>query len=118
MTSTEVSTTRNQPANVPTRSPRVEVSETDEAIWLSADMPGVSRDDVSVELDDGVLTIVGDVAASGSRPARRFRRQFTISDQALFDLDTVEAKMAHGVLEVRLPKMAKPQARQIKISAA
>jgi len=96
----------------------VEVSETKQAIRLSADMPGVGPGGVSVALDNDVLTLEGAVGESDKQPARRYRRRFTLNDAGLFDLDNICAKMANGVLEVQLPKAAKPEPRRIQITAA
>jgi len=118
MNTREIRTGNRTDNDVPYQTPRVEVSETKQAIRLSADMPGVGPNGVSVALDDNVLTLEGTVGKSDGHPARRYRRRFTLSDTGLFDVDTISAKMTNGVLEVQLPKAAKPEPRQIKITAA
>lgn len=98
--------------------PRVEISETEAAVRLYADMPGVGQNGATVELHDDVLSLEGAVENANGRAPRHYRRRFNLSDPALFDLDKVTAKMTHGVLEVEIPKAAKPQPRQIKITTA
>ncbi len=103
--------------------PRVEVGETETAVWLVADMPGVATDGATVELDETVLVIEGvvepaDVEKAESRPTRHYKRRFTLSDPALFDIANIKAKMANGVLEVEIPKASKPEPRQIKIATS
>ena len=98
--------------------PRVEINENEKAIYLFADMPGVGSNGANVELNDHLLSMEGAVEKADNRPARHYRRRFTLSDPALFDLDAISAKMRHGVLEVEIPKTAKPQPRQIKIAAS
>ncbi len=96
--------------------PRVEISETETAVRLYADMPGVGLNGATVELHDDVLSFEGSAESSNGRSARHYRRRFNLSDPALFDLEKIAAKMSHGVLEVEIPKAAKPQPRQIKIA--
>ena len=98
--------------------PRVEVSETENAVRLYADMPGVGLNGATVELHDDVLSLEGSVEKTNGRAPRHYRRRFNLSDPALFDLEKVSAKMSHGVLEVEIPKAAKPQPRQIKIATS
>ena len=81
-------------------------------------MPGVSKTGVSIELDEGVLKLEGTVEKADHRSARHFRRRFTLTDPALFDVEKINAKMTDGVLEIEIPKAAKPEPRQIKINAA
>lgn len=116
MTTSEISgAVRPNPIQYAT--PRVEVFETESAVFLAADMPGVGKNGVSIELDEGVLTLEGAVEKADHRAARHFRRRFTLTDPALFDVERISAKMDDGVLEIEIPKAAKPEPRQIKISA-
>ena len=116
MTTTEIA--KNTATPLRTHAPRVEISENDSAVWLVADMPGVGSNGASLELNENVLSIEGAVEASENRAARNYRRRFTLTDAALFDVDKIVAKMTNGVLEVQIPKAAKPEPKQIKITAA
>lgn len=97
--------------------PRVEIVETDKALSLTADMPGVGPNGATVEFEDNTLLIEGAVEKSVGRGPRHFRRSFSVTDPALFDLANISAKMSNGVLDVEIPKAAKPEPRQIKIKA-
>ncbi|MGH7788246.1 MAG: Hsp20/alpha crystallin family protein [Candidatus Binatia bacterium] len=114
-------TAQPTPEQVYVRTPEVEIFENDEALWVSADMPGVAPGNVDVSLDDGTLTVDGRVADSdraGAEPrtARHFRRRFALRDPNRFDTEHISAVLRHGVLEVRLPKAAQARRRQIPVS--
>src|SRR5262249_18431948 len=76
--------------------PPVEICEAAQALWVSADLPGVAAGDVEVALHDDVLTFTGRVAESD----HAFRRRFTLSDPSRFDTEHISAALRHGVLEV------------------
>lgn len=100
--------------------PRVDIRETDDALLVQAELPGISKKDVHLEVKDGVLTLSGerryekDVKEENihrvERAYGRFSRGFSLPSNV--DPDKVEASMKDGVLEVRLPKResAKPKA--------
>jgi HSP20 family protein len=104
--------------------PAMDVGESEEHYILTADLPGMSQDDVAIELDGEALTI------SGARPARaegdgyRFFRlerpsgtfQRTLTLPAGVDADAVTATFADGVLEVRIPKPERHRPRKVQIS--
>lgn len=104
----------------------VDVNETEKEFFLSADMPGLDKNDVSVDIHDGVITIKGDRAidneksTDGYRIRERqlgsFNRSFRLPDNV--NEDKVAAKFKNGVLTVTLPKTKEilPEGRQIKIS--
>ena len=105
--------------------PAVDIFESEQALTLMADMPGVEPGSVDVDLKDGVLTLsseASDPAGDKERPlSREFRygryyRQFTLSE--LIDQTRIEAKMKDGVLELILPKVEKAQPRKISVSQA
>ncbi len=117
MSTTEVSkNTELDPIRYVT--PPVEISENENAIQISVDMPGVGLTGATVEFNSGVLSLEGAVEKTNGRRPRHYRRRFTLSDANLFDLDHVAAKMSHGVLEIEIPKAAKPEPRQIKITTS
>ena len=104
----------------------VDVNETEKEFFLSADMPGLDKNDVSVDIHDGVITIKGERAidneksTDGYRIRERqlgsFNRSFRLPDNV--NEDKVAAKFKNGVLTVTLPKTKEilPKGRQIKIS--
>jgi HSP20 family protein len=94
--------------------PAVEIVEDDQAVYVEADLPGVSPDTVEVALDDGYLTVAGRV--TGASTERAYRRRFALNDPSQFDTDHISAELRHGVLALRLPKVAPPKPRQIAIT--
>jgi HSP20 family protein len=118
--------TRGRVQDEPTDwSPAVDVRETDKAFVVTADLPGVSAQDLEITTDKGVLTIRGTRPAAGEEPNRyrrveraygKFARRFTLPETA--KVDAIEAKTAHGVLTVTIPKREAVQPRRIEIAAA
>jgi HSP20 family molecular chaperone IbpA len=105
--------------------PEVDIRETDDALWLAADVPGVATDGVQVELEGDVLRVEGVVSTrdyEGLTPlyteynVGNWVRRFTLTDVHRLDAANVSARLANGVLEVRLPKVAREKARQIPVS--
>ena len=106
--------------------PAVDVTETETEFLLSADMPGLDKKDISVDIHDGVITIKGERAidnektSDGYRIRERqlgsFNRSFRLPDNV--NEDKVAAKFKNGVLTVTLPKTKEilSEGRQIKIS--
>ena len=103
--------------------PNVEIRETEEALWLWADMPGVPQSAVDVRLENGVLSIEGEVETDDYKdlaPAYteynvgNFKRTFRLS--TAIDAEHIEAKMDGGVLELRLPKAEEARPKTIPIS--
>ena len=104
----------------------VDVNETETEFFLSADMPGLDKKDISVDIHDGVITIKGErvidneKSTDGYRIRERqlgsFNRSFRLPDNV--NEDKVAAKFKNGVLKVTLPKTKEviPEGRQIKIS--
>jgi len=100
--------------------PRVDIRETDDALLVQAELPGIDKKDIHLAVKDGVLTLSGerryekDVKEEHVHRAERaygcFSRSFSLPTS--IDADKVDASMKNGVLEVRLPKResAKPKA--------
>jgi HSP20 family protein len=107
--------------------PRIDVSESDEAYVVRADLPGVEEKDVQISLEEGVLTIQGKLESEqeeerkGLRYAERVRGSFqrTIELPGELDETKVSASYKQGVLTVTLPKQPapKPQVRSIPITS-
>ena len=114
-----------RPADAADWIPAVDIAETDDRFVLTADLPGVSPDDIEISLEDNVLTLAGrraDVEAEGrrrhyaERRNGRFLRRFTLP--ATIDGDRIEARSAYGTLEITVPKRAEVQPRRIEVAAA
>jgi len=108
----------------PTFTPAVDIFETDTAITLLADMPGVKAQDLDVDLRDDVLTLSGEVsppeAADESDVAReyltgKYFRQFNLSEA--IDQAKIDAGLKEGVLRLTLTKVEKATPRKIVVSA-
>jgi HSP20 family molecular chaperone IbpA len=104
--------------------PAVDVFEDDGGITLLADLPGVSKETLELQVDGDALTIEGTVRAStpdGLQPlyaevrVPRYRRSFTLSRE--LDTSRIEANLKDGVLQLRIPKQAHAQPRRIEVSA-
>jgi HSP20 family protein len=108
-------TTREETARLRYRTPNVEVFEDGQALWVSADLPGVAPGSVDVAIDHGVLTISAPIGTNGDTPAT-FRRRFTLAEPSRFDTEHVNAVFRHGVLELRLPKADRAKRRQIPVT--
>jgi HSP20 family protein len=103
--------------------PLVDVIETGEEYLIRADLPGVSKDGLSVTLDDGELTITGSRAPEAlpegaryvfdERPHGTFTRTFILPGWA--DDSRIEAEFKLGVLTVRVQKAEYAKARTIAI---
>jgi HSP20 family protein len=109
----------------PTAAPRCDIRETDAAVLIHADMPGVPAGNVDVRLDGDVLTLTGRSAAA--EPAsfvplwreytpRTYERSFRLGHA--IDPDKVQAAIKDGVLTVTLHKRASAQPRRIQVQAA
>jgi len=103
--------------------PNVEIRETEDALWLWADMPGVDQGSVDIHLESGVLSIEGTVQTgeyADLAPAYteynvgNFRRSFRLS--TAIDTQRIEARMKSGVLELHLPKSEEARPQRIPIT--
>jgi HSP20 family protein len=105
--------------------PPVDVWETDSEVVYALDLPGMIEDELSVEFDEGALTVSGtrerknEVSKDG---LYRYERRFgsfarTIGLPQGVTEDSVQAKYENGVLEVRVKKPQQPKPRRIQIGA-
>jgi len=104
--------------------PAVDIREDDNRYLLTADIPGINGKDIEITLEEGVLTVKGErntdpgVAEQGYRRRERthgsFIRQFSLPDTV--DTTSISASASDGVLEVTIPKQAKPEPRRITVS--
>jgi len=105
--------------------PPVDLIEAEDHFVLKADLPGLSEDDVSIEVQDGTLTISGERTAeheSRERGWYRIERSFGSFNRSLtlpdgVDADAISAQFDRGVLEVRIPKPEERKPRRVTISA-
>jgi HSP20 family protein len=104
--------------------PAVDVEETADALVLTAELPGMSRDAIDIELEDGVLTIQGEKkeeqkeeGTQGLLYERRwgsFTRRFTLPRAV--DSANITARYDNGILSIRVPKAEEAKGRKIEIA--
>jgi HSP20 family protein len=103
--------------------PAMDLVETGDHLVLRADLPGMSEDDVDIEIKDGVLTLSGERKAEHEekgegfhrveRSFGRFSRSLSLPEGV--DADKVDANFADGVLEVRVPKPEESKPTRVQI---
>jgi HSP20 family protein len=109
-----------------TRWPRVDIDEDRDAYHLRADLPGMTREDIAVSVENGVLTISGEKKEEKrehdknkfyhyERSYGKFCRSFNLPEDT--DAAAIEAEYANGVLALTLKKSekAKPKAIEVKV---
>ena len=106
--------------------PKVNVYEYDDKIGIVAEIPGLDKKNVTVDVEDGVLTISGDkhgfTESDGAKCITRelkqssFKRSFNLGEH--LDGDDVSAEFKDGMLSISIPKMEpeKPKKKIVKIS--
>ena len=106
--------------------PPVDIFEEPDALRITAEVPGVSPDNLKISLENNVLSIHGtkeQVAQERSERVHRyertygaFERSFTLP--ATVDANSIKASYEHGVLTLTLPKVEKAKPRQIEVKVA
>jgi len=104
-------------------SPAVDIYETNDEIVLKAELPGLKKEDVSIEITDNILVLTGERAFEKDireenyhrieRSYGSFSRTFTLP--TMVDRERVNAKFIDGILEVHIPKAETPKATVIEI---
>jgi len=103
--------------------PRVDLSETESEFVIALDLPGLKKDDVTINFESDMLTISGERREETSREDvnyyrterfyGRFSRSFTFPKAV--EIDKITAGFEDGVLTVRVPKAAESKPRKIQI---
>jgi HSP20 family molecular chaperone IbpA len=102
--------------------PPVDIFEDAESITLMADMPGVSRERLNIEVDKDMLLVEGDAridmpkgmeAVHADVRLTHYRRSFALSSE--LETDKISASLKDGVLDVRIPKRPEVQPRKIEV---
>ena len=101
--------------------PMADVEESDDAYLVEVELPGVKREDVSLEVSGRQLTVSGErkerervgILRKRTRSVGRFQYQVTLPGQG--DEAGVEASMDEGVLSVRVPKAVAERPRRIEV---
>lgn len=109
----------------PVLQPRVDVFEDSGGITLHADLPGVAKERLQLQVEGDTLSIEGEIVASTPEnmeavyaevQVARYRRAFTLS--AELDTSRIDAQLRDGVLRLRIPKHEHAQPRRIEVQVA
>jgi HSP20 family protein len=103
--------------------PAMDLVETDDSLVLRGDLPGMTEDDVDIEIKDNILTVSGERKSESEQSGEgyhRVERAFGSFSRSLtlpqgVDAGRVEAKFENGVLEVRIPKPAEAKPTRVQI---
>src|SRR3954451_16637723 len=105
--------------------PEMDLVEGEAHYLLKADLPGMKQDDVTIEFNDGTLTISGEREADYERKEKgffrlersfgKFSRSLTLPDG--IDADKIQASFHDGVLDVTIPKPEQRKPRRIEVSS-
>jgi len=104
--------------------PSVDITEDDDKLTLAAEIPGVKKEDVKINLNNGVLTIEGEKKQTAEEKTEnsyrseryygKFSRSFNLTSE--IDDEKIKADYDSGILTVTLPKSEKVKPRQISIN--
>jgi HSP20 family protein len=104
--------------------PEMDLVESDDHYLLKADLPGMKQEDVSIEFNDGTLTISGERKAEYERKEKgffrlersfgKFSRSLTLPEGV--DPEKIEASFHDGVLDVKIPKPEERKPRRIEVA--
>ena len=110
--------TAGPPESPPAFSPPVDILADDDNIVILIEVPGMSRDEVSVQVKDGIVTISGERLSDADgryfvreRPIGDFRRSFSLAYE--LDPDSVSARLDEGVLQITVRR--RESTRQIAV---
>lgn len=106
-----------------TWAPAVDIYETNDSFVVSADLPGLNKDEIQIDLKDNTLTLKGekkfeekvskDNYIRVERAYGSFVRSFTLPQNV--DPEKIKAKYKEGVLEITIPKKEEAKPKQIKV---
>jgi HSP20 family protein len=108
--------------------PRLDVTEADKEIVITAEMPGLERKDVEISIDDDILTIRGEKKVEAQEGDKDKNYQVAERAYGVFlrmiqlppgiDPSKIQAVMSKGVLKITLPKPARSETRKIEVKEA
>jgi len=104
--------------------PSVDISESEEAVAVAAELPGLKAEDIKVTVTDGILTIAGEKKEEKREDENKvhrvertygsFKRAFRLSTAV--DADKITASFRDGVLNLSLPKVEQAKTKEIQIT--
>jgi HSP20 family protein len=103
--------------------PAIDVTEQDEALIITAELPGMKKEEVELQIVNGVLTIRGEKKQEKEKKTPRmhvFERAYGVFERAFalpqsVDLEKVKAEFENGVLTIIVPKLAQEKGRKVQI---
>ena len=104
--------------------PLIDIHEGPDGLVLEADLPGASENNLSIQLEDNVLSLHAQVTSPAPQGARAlheeyqladYDRSFILSDEV--DRDKIAAELKNGVLRLHLPKAERAKTRRIEIKS-
>jgi len=116
---------KRQESTVPARVfvPVADIFETDAALMLALEMPGVDRENVDVKLESGVLRIEGKINFAKYESLHPIYTEYNVGNYARsfelssdIDQDRISAELKDGVVMLTLPKAEKTKPRRITVS--
>jgi HSP20 family molecular chaperone IbpA len=125
MQANQVSRTTSPARPEPALMPPVDIIEDATGITLTADLPGVDRDDLVVRVEGRSLMLEAPLRLGQAESlafvyseirANRYRRRFELSGE--LDTTAIQADLKDGVLKLRLPKIERAQPRRVEVRAA
>ena len=101
--------------------PAVDISETEDAFVVKAELPGVDKDDVNVKIENGILTIRGEKKTKAEDKKNHriectygsFVRSFTLPQTT--KSDSIEAEYKNGILNLTIPKSEEVKPKEIEV---
>ena len=102
--------------------PSVDIFETERELTLLADLPGVTAENLTIDLRENTLTLTGEVAPFETANEQdilieyeigKYYRQFSLSN--VIDQSKIDAKLVDGVLRLTLPKVEEAKPRKIEV---
>lgn len=107
---------------IPEVYPASDIFKRDDTYFILVDMPGVSKDNLNISIDDKKLTVEGTTKYPEEEKGQtlnrefgnvKYTRSFTLADTV--DKDKISANLKNGVLKLELPKLEELQPKKIEI---
>ena len=103
--------------------PRVDIEENEENVLVKVELPGMARDEITIDLKDNILTISGEKKSERTKEGTKFHRTeiaygcFSRAFQIPYAIDQekIQAKFTDGLLQITLPKTEVEKPKQITI---
>ena len=103
--------------------PAVDIYDNDEKITIKAELPGVDKKDIQVDVKDGILTITGELSHENEvkeenyhrkeRASGKFYRSFTLPEG--LDPEKIDADYKDGILKIKIPKAEEKKPKEITV---